>query len=149
MVVLQADYLYELGQSSNVNLNIDTGEFHPIFIGNRAPDGAHSCPIKSRDWEGHWRAPAWLPACLPACLRLARCLVGAPGPTSRPICSAMSAPAGQNISNLDSLFVGNFLGHKSDIADGSLRAYEVRTLNNIVGDYYVAPRWVLFSVEFR
>lgn len=38
--------------------------------------------------------------------------------------------------------MGNFLGHKSDIADGSLRAWEMRTFNNIVGDYYVAPRWV-------
>ena len=43
---------------------------------------------------------------------------------------------------LDSVFTGNFLGHKSDIADGSLRGYEFRSLANIVGDYYVAPRFL-------
>ncbi len=48
--------------------------------------------------------------------------------------------AGQNSTNLDSLFTGKFLGQKSDIADGSLRAYEMRKLDNLVGDYYVAPR---------
>lgn len=42
--------------------------------------------------------------------------------------------AGQNLANLgDNLFVGSFLGHKSDIADGSLSHYEFRTMNNIVG----------------
>lgn len=66
-------------------------------------------------------------------------------PTSAPpqlLTVQLSTAAGQNLSNLDSLFVGKFLGHKSDIADGSLRAYEMRSLNNIVGDYYVAPRCV-------
>ena len=48
--------------------------------------------------------------------------------------------AGQNSTNLDSLFTGKFLGLKSDIADGSLRAYDMRKLDNLVGDYYVAPR---------
>jgi len=43
---------------------------------------------------------------------------------------------------LDSLFVGNFLGHKSDIADGTLRNLDFRTFNNIVGDYYVSPRFM-------
>lgn len=50
--------------------------------------------------------------------------------------------AGQNIHMIDSLFAGGFLGTKSDIADGSLRGWEFRTLNNIVGDYYVAPRFL-------
>ncbi|KAG2493553.1 hypothetical protein HYH03_008367 [Edaphochlamys debaryana] len=46
---------------------------------------------------------------------------------------------GQNVDHIDSLFAGDVLGHKSDIADGSLRAYDFRTFNNLVGDYYVAP----------
>ncbi|EFJ49235.1 hypothetical protein VOLCADRAFT_42653, partial [Volvox carteri f. nagariensis] len=37
---------------------------------------------------------------------------------------------------------GEVLGHKSDIADGTLRAYDFRTFNNIVGDYYVAPAFL-------
>ncbi|KAF8055666.1 rca [Scenedesmus sp. PABB004] len=47
--------------------------------------------------------------------------------------------AGQNSDMIDYLFTGNVLGHKTDIADGSLRGWEARTLNNIVGDYYIAP----------
>eukprot|EP00878_Enallax_costatus_P019250 GHUV01020305.1.p1 GENE.GHUV01020305.1~~GHUV01020305.1.p1 ORF type:complete len:358 (+),score=81.86 GHUV01020305.1:442-1515(+) len=43
---------------------------------------------------------------------------------------------------IDSLFTGNVLGHKTDIADGSLRGWEFRTYNNIVGDYYVAPAFL-------
>ena len=43
---------------------------------------------------------------------------------------------------IDSLFTGNILGHESDIADGRLRGYEFRSLNNIVGDYYVSPRFL-------
>ncbi|WIA19725.1 hypothetical protein OEZ85_005651 [Tetradesmus obliquus] len=43
---------------------------------------------------------------------------------------------------IDSLFAGKTLGHKTDIADGSLRAWEFRTYNNIVGDYYVAPAFL-------
>lgn len=86
---------------------------------------------------------------------------------------------------IDSLFTGNVLGHKSDIAggwagwvhgrtgavpgrrarpchlappsadasapcfpaslrpaDGTLRDYDFRTFNNIVGDYYIAPRFL-------
>jgi hypothetical protein len=50
--------------------------------------------------------------------------------------------AGQNSSMIDSLFAGNVLGHKSDIADGSLRGWEFRTYNNIVGDYYIAPSFM-------
>ncbi|GIL60816.1 hypothetical protein Vafri_15343 [Volvox africanus] len=49
---------------------------------------------------------------------------------------------GQNVEHLDSLFAGEILGHKSDIADGTLRAYDFRTFNNIVGDYYVAPAFL-------
>lgn len=49
---------------------------------------------------------------------------------------------GQDLKYIDSLFTGNILGHRSDIADGSLRGFEFRTLNNIVGDYYVAPRFL-------
>lgn len=54
----------------------------------------------------------------------------------------LNIDTGQNSRNLDSLFTGNFLGHASDIADGSLRAHEFRSFNNIVGDYYVAPRFL-------
>eukprot|EP00210_Caulerpa_lentillifera_P001274 g1230.t1 len=54
----------------------------------------------------------------------------------------MNIDTGQNSMHLDSLFTGNFLGHKSDIADGSLRTYEFRSFNNLVGDYYVAPRFM-------
>ena len=50
--------------------------------------------------------------------------------------------AGQNIAHIDSLFAGKTLGHESDIADGSLRGYEFRSLANIVGDYYVSPRFL-------
>lgn len=50
--------------------------------------------------------------------------------------------AAQNSVWLDSLFTGKFLGHKSDIADGSLRGWEFRTYNNLQGDYYIAPRFL-------
>lgn len=43
---------------------------------------------------------------------------------------------------IDNLFTGDVLGHESDIADGRLRGYEFRSLNNIVGDYYVSPRFI-------
>jgi hypothetical protein len=49
---------------------------------------------------------------------------------------------GQNIDHVDSLFTGNILGHKSDIADGTLRGYEFRTFNNIADGYYIAPRFL-------
>lgn len=39
--------------------------------------------------------------------------------------------AGQNVGHIDYLFTGNTLGHKTDIADGSLRGYEFRTFENI------------------
>lgn len=54
----------------------------------------------------------------------------------------INVDTGQNSMMLDSVFTGNFLGHKSDIADGSLRGYEFRTYNNVVGDYYVAPKFL-------
>jgi len=54
----------------------------------------------------------------------------------------LNIDTGQNSQNLDSLFTGDFLGRKSDIADGSLRTYEFRSFNNIVGDFYVAPRFM-------
>lgn len=54
----------------------------------------------------------------------------------------LNIDTGQNSTNLDSLFTGSFLGHQSDIADGTLRGYEFRTFNNIVGDYYIAPRFL-------
>jgi hypothetical protein len=50
--------------------------------------------------------------------------------------------AGQNRDMIDSLFTGNVLGHKSDIADGSLRGWEFRSYNNIIGDYYIAPSFM-------
>lgn len=46
------------------------------------------------------------------------------------------------MQHIDSLFAGNVLGHKSDIADGTLRPTEFRTFDNIVGDYYVAPAFL-------
>lgn len=49
---------------------------------------------------------------------------------------------GQSLEFIDSLFTGNTLGHQTDIADGSLRGYEFRQFANIVGDYYVAPRFL-------
>ncbi|PRW44880.1 ribulose bisphosphate carboxylase oxygenase chloroplastic isoform C [Chlorella sorokiniana] len=49
---------------------------------------------------------------------------------------------GQTAGMIDSLFVGDRLGHSADIADGSLRTYEFRTFNNIQGDYYIAPRFL-------
>ena len=50
--------------------------------------------------------------------------------------------AGQNSNNIDFLFTGKTLGHKSDIADGSLRGWEFRQFNNLVGDYCVSPRFL-------
>ncbi|CAK0780317.1 hypothetical protein CVIRNUC_005010 [Coccomyxa viridis] len=49
---------------------------------------------------------------------------------------------GQSSKYIDHLFTGETLGHESDIADGRLRGYEFRSLNNIVGDYYVSPRFL-------
>ncbi len=49
---------------------------------------------------------------------------------------------GQSAQYIDSLFTGNTLGHQTDIADGTLRGYEFRTFENLVGDYYVAPRFL-------
>ena len=54
----------------------------------------------------------------------------------------MNIDTGQNSANIDSLFTGKLLGHQSDIADGTLRGYEFRSYNNVVGDYYVAPRFL-------
>ena len=50
--------------------------------------------------------------------------------------------AGQNIQQIDSLFVGDILGKKSDIADGSLRDWDFRKFEHLVGDYYVAPKFL-------
>eukprot|EP00892_Ulva_mutabilis_P004562 jgi/Ulvmu1/2478/UM137_0003.1 len=49
---------------------------------------------------------------------------------------------GQTSQHLDSIFTGGFLGRKSDIADGSLRYEEFRSFENVVGEYYVAPRFL-------
>ncbi|CAL8468936.1 g8477 [Coccomyxa elongata] len=49
---------------------------------------------------------------------------------------------GQNNQFIDHLFTGNVLGHESDIADGRLRGWEFRSLANLVGDYYVSPRFL-------
>jgi len=56
--------------------------------------------------------------------------------------SNTNVDAGQRLGMIDSLFAGNTLGHQSDIADGSLRKYEARTFANLVGDYYVSPRFM-------
>lgn len=50
--------------------------------------------------------------------------------------------AGQNSNFIDHLFTGNLLGHESDIADGRLRGWELRSFANLVGDYYVSPRFL-------
>ena len=50
--------------------------------------------------------------------------------------------AGQNVQQIDSLFVGDILGKKSDIADGSLRDWDFRKFEHLVGDYYVAPKFL-------
>jgi len=49
---------------------------------------------------------------------------------------------GQSWQYIDSLFAGNFLGKKSDIADGSLRNQDIRTFGHLQGDYYVSPRFL-------
>ena len=46
---------------------------------------------------------------------------------------SMNVDTAQNSVHLDSLFTGNFLGHKSDIADGTLRYYEFRSFDHIIG----------------
>jgi len=54
---------------------------------------------------------------------------------------------GQSSAYIDTLFTGDgsngrfFLGHKTDIADGSLRDYEFRSFNHLFGEYYVSPRF--------
>lgn len=50
--------------------------------------------------------------------------------------------AGQSSQFIDHLFTGNVLGHESDIADGRLRGWEFRSFANLVGDYYVSPRFL-------
>ncbi|KAK9865373.1 hypothetical protein WJX84_003077 [Apatococcus fuscideae] len=49
---------------------------------------------------------------------------------------------GQSSNYIDHLFTGKTLGAKSDIADGTLRGYEFRKFDNLVGDYYVAPAFL-------
>ena len=56
--------------------------------------------------------------------------------------SSSTSAAGQNVQQIDSLFVGDILGKKSDIADGSLRDWQFRKFENLVGDYYVAPKFL-------
>ncbi len=76
------------------------------------------------------------PPCLPTPLHM--------HPTPHPAVHTHPPPthAGQSVQHIDSLFAGNVLGHKSDIADGTLRPTEFRTFDNIVGDYYVAPAFL-------
>lgn len=63
--------------------------------------------------------------------------------TLLPSITTVNVDTGQSAAlGLDFHITGNFLGLKSDIADGSLRKYEFRTFNNIVGEYYVAPRFL-------
>lgn len=38
--------------------------------------------------------------------------------------------------------MGDILGKKSDIADGSLRDWDFRKFEHLVGDYYVAPKFL-------
>lgn len=49
---------------------------------------------------------------------------------------------GQNVQNLDYVFTGDFLGKTSDIGDGSLRGWEFRKFDHLVGDYFVAPAFI-------
>lgn len=48
----------------------------------------------------------------------------------------------RSLSPICRSFSGGFLGKQADIASGALRSEEVRTLNNIVGDYYVPPAFM-------
>ena len=49
----------------------------------------------------------------------------------------------QRKKNPKKILTRNVLGHRSDIADGSLREDDHRrTFNNLVGDYYVAPNFM-------
>lgn len=73
----------------------------------------------------------------------------APPRPAPPLRYNINVSHGQTAGMIDSLFTGNRLGHSADIADGSLRTYDFRTYNNIVGDYYVAPRWVLRRLRAR
>lgn len=46
------------------------------------------------------------------------------------------------MQNLDYVFTGDFLGKTSDIGDGSLRGWEFRKFDHLVGDYFVAPAFI-------
>jgi len=65
-----------------------------------------------------------------------------PAPTHPHTQYNTNVDVGQNVAMIDSLFTGNTLGHKTDIADGSLRGYEFRTFENIQGDYFIARRYL-------
>eukprot|EP00199_Chlamydomonas_sp_CCMP681_P000608 CAMPEP_0119103428 /NCGR_PEP_ID=MMETSP1180-20130426/1857_1 /TAXON_ID=3052 ORGANISM="Chlamydomonas cf sp, Strain CCMP681" /NCGR_SAMPLE_ID=MMETSP1180 /ASSEMBLY_ACC=CAM_ASM_000741 /LENGTH=461 /DNA_ID=CAMNT_0007087915 /DNA_START=56 /DNA_END=1442 /DNA_ORIENTATION=- len=54
----------------------------------------------------------------------------------------LNIDTGQNASMVESHIAGNFLGAKSDLADGTLRRYEFRNFSNLVGDYWVSPRFL-------
>jgi len=110
-----ADYLAELGRAE-YNINVEHGA---------VPQALHSPPglllASSVSWQ----------------VALAYLQHEPPSDASAP-----RRRAGQNVSHVDSLFTGGQMGLKSDIADGSLRGYEFRSLKHIVGDYYIAPRFL-------
>jgi hypothetical protein len=49
---------------------------------------------------------------------------------------------GQTSEYIDHLFTGDLMGKRSDLADGTFRYEEFRTLNNIVGEFYISPRYL-------
>lgn len=112
----QSDFLSNLGEGQDYNINVDHGKScHPVTnsIIMRA--------VIVRCW-----------------IRMPSCAHSNTGKSQ----SDILACAGQNISQIDSLFVGDILGKKSDIADGSLRDWDFRKFNNLVGDYWIAPTFL-------
>ena len=126
------DYLFELGNSSDVNLNIDTGQNSTMIDSLVRRRGRWARGRRGRErWvgglqgNGAGRAP------------LAR-LRASPLTAPRRPCRPPPPPS----FPLAPQFTGKILGHVSDIADGSLRGFEFRSLNNVVGDYYVPPAFL-------
>ena len=115
------DFLSNLGEAQNYNINVDHGEYFAL----------HATAAMFRI-QG---------ACvLPSCCHC--CSTTRDDATYSRFYIVEKCFAGQNISMIDHLFVGDILGKKSDIADGSLRDYEFSKFDHIVGDYYIAPRFL-------
>jgi len=54
----------------------------------------------------------------------------------------MRTDVGARAGMIDSIFTGDVLGRDADIASGELRRYSLRTLANLVGDYYIDPAFL-------